>query len=229
VLQDAGGQGESGAVAINTSGQSLGYSNTASGQDAVLWSPSGTATALQDAGGQGFSGAVAINASGKSVGFSLTASGQDAVLWSKSGTATVLQDVGGMGFDNAVAINASGESVGYSLTASGGDEAVLWSSSGTATDLGAVLGSAWSDTQAVALNNLGDIVGYGDYQGGQYGFLLTPVSAAARSAMRFSAAPVPEPSTWAMVIVGLMGLGFARCRRALAWRGANRGPLDFDR
>jgi hypothetical protein len=62
----------------------------------------------------------------------------------------------------AVAINASEHSVGYSKTASGGTEAVLWGPKGAATDLGAVLGSAWSDTEAVGINNLGDIIGYGD-------------------------------------------------------------------
>ena len=53
-----------------------------------------------------------------------------------------------------------------------------------------ILGKAWSDTQAVAINNLGDIIGYGEYQGGHYGFLLNPIAGAA-----LSATPVPELST----------------------------------
>ena len=177
----------------------------------MLWSPSGKATVLHDAGGRGVSAAYAINASGYSVGYSDTArvGHLEAVLWSPSGKATVLHDVGGQGYSYVSAINASGYSVGYSDTAGvGHQEAVLWSPSGKATDLGVVLGRAWSDTEAVGLNNSGDIIGYGDYHGGQYGFLLTPVSASP-----LSATAVPEVSTWAMLVVGFAGLGFAGYRR----------------
>jgi hypothetical protein len=78
-----------------------------------------------------------------------------------------------------------------------------------------VLGSAWSDTYAVGLNNSGDIIGYGEYHSGQYGFLLTPI---------------PEPPTWMMMLVGFAGLGFAaRCgaggRRRRAWRLSRRPTL----
>jgi len=114
VLQDAGGQGSSYADAINDSRQSLGNSLTASGQDAVLWSPSGKARVLQDAGGHGYSDALAINASGQSVGWSDLPSGvSEALLWSPSGKATVLQNVfGGRVSSEAVAINDAGWSVG---------------------------------------------------------------------------------------------------------------------
>ena len=96
MLQDLGGDHQAYAVAINASGQSVGSYLTGSGYDAVLWSPSGTATVLQDAGGWP-ERRLAINASGHSVGYSNAGigNGQDAVLWSPSGNATVLQDVGG--------------------------------------------------------------------------------------------------------------------------------------
>ena len=214
---DIGGSHSSDAVAINNAGQSVGFSKTAKGQDAVLWSPSGTAIVLHDAGGKNFSGAVAINASGHSVGFSKTPTGgYDAVRWSPSGAATVLHDAGGQGDSQAVAENNNGWSVGFSLTTNGQD-AVLWSPTGTTRccrtwevkalamplrsispeiarlfsygerrrgravvadrsgdDLGAELGSAWTNTQAVGINDVGDILGYGDYRGEQYGFVLTP-------------------------------------------------------
>jgi len=214
VLQDVGGQGVSGVEAINDSGWSVGSSETGSnrsGSDAVLWSPSGKATVLQTPGSQGFNAAKAINASGWSVGSSVTLTSSEAVLWSPSGKATVLQYPGGQGYSYAEAINDAGWSVGISDTASGvcnpfGEEgcsyeAVLWSPSGKATNLGAILGSAWTDTFAVGLNGRGDIIGYGDYHGGRYGFLL---------------APVPEPSTWMMMLAGFAGLGFAGYRRAKA-------------
>jgi hypothetical protein len=213
VLQDVGGQQKSVAVAVNNSGDRVGYSETGKGdQDAVLWSPTGTPMVLQSRGGRGSCGAAAINQVGRSIGYCLTATGQDAVLWSTTGIATVLQDVGGEGFSDVVAINASGHSVGYSLTASG-DEAMLWSPSGKATNLGAILGSAWSDTQAVGINQVGDILGYGFFEGGQRGFLLTPAFTTAVSAALFSNAPVPEPSTWAMFMVGFTGLALVGRRR----------------
>jgi hypothetical protein len=200
VLQDVGGQGASTAVSVNASGYSVGSSETSTGQDAVLWSPTGKATVLQGVGGVD-SIALHINASGQSVGVS----GGQPVLWSPSGKATVLQTLGFGGMVSA--INASGQSVGVSSGPSG-NEAVLWSSSGAATDLGAVLGAAWSDSEAIGFNNRGDIVGEGVYDGVQTGFLLTPVSASP-----LSASAAPELSTWAMLLVGFAGLGLAGYRR----------------
>ncbi len=86
VLQDVGGEGYSAAYAINAAGQSVGVSQTAGGgTEAVLWSPTGTATVLEGAGGHS-SWATAINAAGQSVGVSQTASGDyEAVLWSPKG------------------------------------------------------------------------------------------------------------------------------------------------
>jgi hypothetical protein len=172
-LQDVGGQGASFVNAINDAGQSVGYSFTRTGVDAVLWSPSGKATVLQDVGGQDYSDVIAINDAGQSVGNSAG----DAVLWLPSGKATVLQDVGGQDYSDVFAINDAGQSVGTSFTETGFD-AVLWSPSGKATDLGAVLGSAWSDTKAVRINNSGDIIGSGYYQGSMSSFLLMHVSGA---------------------------------------------------
>jgi hypothetical protein len=57
----------------------------------------------------------------------------------------------------------------------------------------AILGSAWSDTQAAGINQVGDIVRYGFFEGGQSGFLLTPASTTAVSATLFSTAPGVAP------------------------------------
>ena len=134
----------------------------------------------------------------------------------------MLKDPGGQGIEFALAINNSGKSVGYACTVavSAGKcvdtEAVLWQSTGKATNLGALLGSDWSNTEAVAINDLGDIVGYGHYNNGTlngtYGFLLTPSAGAAISAIPGPAAAAPEPSTWAMLVAGFAGLGFAGYR-----------------
>jgi probable HAF family extracellular repeat protein len=177
--------------------------------DAVLWSRSGKATVLQDAGGHAKSEAVAINDAGQSVGFSYAASGYEAVLWSPYGKATVLHNAAGTAQSYANAINASGQSVGFSETTSFGEQAVLWSPSGKATSLGAMMGPAWTDTKAVGINNSGDIIGSGDYHSALYGFLLTPDSASPLSVMA-----APELSTWTMMLLGFVGLGFAGYRRA---------------
>jgi hypothetical protein len=55
---------------------------------------------------------------------------------------------------------------------------VLWSPSGKATNLGAILGSAWGGTEATGINNSGDIIGTGFYQGSMSSFLLMHVSSA---------------------------------------------------
>jgi PEP-CTERM motif len=208
VLQDVGGQGVSSAYAINASGQSVGQSNTASdGADAVLWSPTGKPTMLQNVGLRlDVAYPVAINEAGWSVGEFDTPTGQGAVLWSPTGKATVLQGVGGQG-SQALAINDAGWSVGWSFTAGSDVDAVLWSPSGKATDLGAAID--WNGNYPFGINNSGDIIGNGYYNGEFHGFLLTPVSASA-----LSATPVPEPSTWMMLLAGFAGLGFAGYCRA---------------
>jgi hypothetical protein len=158
---EAPGAGRSQAVAINSSGWSVECSLGPPGiEEAVLWSPSGKATVLQDAGGGNDSYVYAVNDAGWSVGVSPTTRFglEDAVLWSRTGKATVLQDAGGRGIDAAYAINDARWSVGFSGTANGVEEAVLWSPWGKATNLGAVLGPAWSHTDAVGINNSGGIV-----------------------------------------------------------------------
>jgi hypothetical protein len=68
------------------------------------------------------------------------------------------------------------------------------------------------------LNDFGDILGNGYYNGGLYSFVLAPAGANSWALASFSTAPladpVPEPSTWAMMLLGFAGLGFARFYRA---------------
>jgi hypothetical protein len=178
MLQGIGG--ESVAEAINNAGQSVGYSQNSKVQDAMLWSKSGQATILQRVGTSTDNEAEAINASGWSVGYSASAKVENAALWSPSGTVTVLQDIGHHQASEAVAINASDWSVGYSDIGYGlipPTEAVLWSPTGKGTDLNTFLGSGWYNTDAMDLNDAGDITGYGEYHGIENAWLLLQTSA----------------------------------------------------
>ena len=131
-------------VAMNATGESVGYTAVANGPaaDAVLWSETGQVTVLQDVGGVGSSEPNNINRLGYSVGTSEIAgsSAAEPVLWSPSGAGTVLQNVDGVPYnhwDNAYAINNSGWIVGISPAAAppGQPTATIWSPSGTATYL----------------------------------------------------------------------------------------------
>ena len=151
----------------------------------MLWSSLGDATVLHDIGGQGNSDALALNNAGYSAGYSDNASGgAEAVMWSPKGRATKLPGGVSDGDAEAVAINASGECVGYYTVDGGATDAALWVG-GRLTRLADILGPAWSDTQATGINKVGDIVGYGDYQGSMSAFLLMNIYGA--SSDRFDA------------------------------------------
>ena len=58
----------------------------------------------------------------------------------------------------------------------------------------------------LSINDSGDIVGFGSFKGsGSTGFLLIPTLGAP--------APVPEPSTWALILLGFGALGLVGYRQ----------------
>ena len=132
-------------------------------------------------------------------------------------------DVPGSSTTFGVAINNLGQIVGdYDI---GGNQHGFLYSNGVYTTLG-VPGSVGSD--ASAINNLGQIVGDYDIGGNQHGFLYsngvyTTLDVPTRGGdytgypgaindigqiLGFYS-PVPEPTTWVMMLIGFAGLGFA--------------------
>jgi probable HAF family extracellular repeat protein len=96
----------------------------------------------------------------------------------------------------ALGINDAGQVVGVS-TVDGVAVATEWSN-GQVIDLGAAPGSVGS--WAYGINDAGQVVGFS--------FATT------------AATVVPEPSTWAMMLLGFAGLGFAGYRRTREPRAA---------
>jgi probable HAF family extracellular repeat protein len=165
------------AFGINNSGEVAGvsYPTGVSGlSQATIWNGT-TPTVLGTLGGSE-SEALGINNAGQVVGWSFTTNGQtEAFIWT-SGTMSPLADLPGSSYSYADAINDSGQVVGDSSFGNGISLATLWNN-GIPVDLNTMLdvsGNGWVLEQAFAINDLGQIVGWGEFNGVQEAFLLTP-------------------------------------------------------
>lgn len=174
------------AYDINNKGQVVGYSSTTSGQPhAFLWQ-NGTMQDLGLYGTNDCSDAVAINYWGKVVGRSFKWGSEysfyypyffnfRAIRWN-NGTIESLSSFGGDSQTNG--INNKGRIVGSAQTSySAGSRyhAVLWKA-GTISDLNSLLAanSGWELISAEDINNNGQIVGFGEFNGKTRAVLLTP-------------------------------------------------------
>jgi probable HAF family extracellular repeat protein len=206
-LTDLGnlGVGNSSAAGINDSGQVVGNSYTTDNSDrAFLYSGSGPMVDLGQIGGPGgTSYAYAINNAGLITGQASGGIGgnSDAFLYSGSGPMTDLGNLGGS--SEGWAINNAGVVVGDSYLADGiTDDAFIYSN-GTMTDLNSLIpaDSGWQLEAAYGINDNGDIVGYGLYDGQTEAFELTAV---------------PEPASAGLLLVGGAAALMRRRRRRLA-------------
>lgn len=199
------------AYAINDSGQVAGNSKLSGvlgmdGQRAFITGSNGSGiTILEDLGGTG-SGANGINNSGQVVGSSYLPGNAETHAFVTGPNGVGITDLGTLGgnWSRAVDINESGQIIGGSQIADGRYHAFLYSD-GEMLDLSllpAVLNAGWTSLNVMAINDHGQIVGWGDVDGYSQAFLLSPF-------------PVPEPKTYAMLLAGLGLLGVMRRRSQL--------------
>jgi probable HAF family extracellular repeat protein/T5SS/PEP-CTERM-associated repeat protein len=168
------GGNKSAAHDINNVGQIVGTASIAGDRmHAFLWQ-NGTMQDLGTLVGD-YSEALAINNAGQVVGISSAASGWHAFLW--DGAMHSLGTLGGLE-SRATDINEHGQVVGESII---GDQrryhAFLWEN-GQMKDLNELVpaASGWVLVSAEAINNHGQIVGWGSISGQTHAFLLTPIA-----------------------------------------------------
>jgi probable HAF family extracellular repeat protein len=167
-----------GVAALNNRGEVVGVSGLAGDQTVhpYLWDGM-TMVDLGTLGGDnGF--ATDINQSGAVSGIADLADGtHHAFLWA-GGVIHDLQSVDGAPCSNANSINDTGEVVGNATDCQGHElAAVLWQA-GSGVDLNTLVApSPLHLTNAVSLNNAGEIIGYGELpDGSEHNFLLIPNS-----------------------------------------------------
>jgi probable HAF family extracellular repeat protein len=115
-----------------------------------------------------------INNAGQVVGYYGNSSADyRAFIWDR---VNGMQDIGTLGGRTSYAngINDAGQVVGYSNLANGPGDGFLYSA-GAMQDLNDLIppDSGWSIYLATAINNAGQIVGQGYYQGAQHAYLMT--------------------------------------------------------
>ena len=188
-------------------------------------------TDLGTLGGATGSG-LGINNAGQVTGHSTTSTGEDHVFLYANGRMADLGTLGGT-TSEGLGINNLGQVTGWAATRTGGFHAFLYHNA-QMQDLGTV--SGYTDTFGYALNNLGEVVGVvvnsaGDdramlYRNGEMadlnnlidpalGIILTDADGindqgqiVANSESRaYLLTPVPEPSTLALFIAAVLGLG----------------------
>ena len=170
------------AYAINDAGRIVGQSGPDDGHvHAVVWDSSARGTGITDIGtlGGDASFAIGVGPDGSVVGGATGADGNfRAFVWNHG----MLTDLGADGqdvFAEAVSINGRGDCVGISaasLTDLTTAKAILWKH-GRMIELQQHIpaGSGWQLLGGSAINERGQIAGYGIHDGKYRAFLLTPV------------------------------------------------------
>lgn len=166
------------ALDLNDQGQVVGTSGNNSGaRRAFLYQSSTGMIDLGPVPGRTTSFARGINSHSQVVGHS-AGSNTLAFLW-QSGTMSALQNLAG-GTSEAYEINDAGKTVGWSMDAQGKSRAVVWSGAGFAP---VVLDSNLSGSQgtmAFDINETGQAVGYGVFNGQDRAVVFDPILGATK-------------------------------------------------
>ena len=169
------------AMGANQGLQVVGYvQNSLFGQRGAFWDndPNHTLALLQPPAGHWTSLALGVNDLGQAVGQSHPPFRTRAVLWLNDAGHTPVE-LGTLPDDvdsTATAINNEGQIVGASTSASGVSRPFLWQN-GQMVEVSSLLdagGADWVIQSITGINNVGQMVGIGLYQGQPRTFLLTP-------------------------------------------------------
>ena len=171
------------AFDINDNNQIVGQTTFTNGpplqSHAFEWSATLGMKDLGTLAGGTTSMAYAINSSAVMVGQSNSGGSANpwhAVMWN---AARKIQDLGilsGGTSSGAFGVNDSDEVVGYGDISTGAPHAFLWTQAAGMRDLNSLIpaNSGWVLINANAINRLGQITGYGTFNGHNHGFLLSP-------------------------------------------------------
>jgi probable HAF family extracellular repeat protein len=203
---------ESQAIAINKTGVVAGYAADGPDPDShprpVIWQ-NGQMTDLGTLGGP-LGKATDINDHNIVVGGSITSDGKGRAFEWNAGTMFNLGVLPNDTESDALAINDAGTIVGSSSNGGQGN-ATLWTGN-QIINLNTLLpaNSGWDLTEADDINNQGQIVGLGTFDGVQSGFLLSPDTLIAATVNQIA---LPEPTTGLLLLASRPFLQSLRRRR----------------
>ncbi len=212
-----GRTGDARVTAINGSGQATGILNS----NAFITAANGASVSvfnLPSSYGRD------ISDSGQVVGWHVPVGAISSQAFITGPNGAGITNLGTLGGSHSVAvsINDSGEVIGLASTSNSSslNHSFLFSHDGI-TDLSllsAVVTTGWNHLQVIDINNSGQIVGYGSNNDGhQEAFLLsyTPDTVFDPQPIFIPSptSPIPEPETYAMLLVGLGLIGFMARRR----------------
>jgi probable HAF family extracellular repeat protein len=165
-------------VGINSNNEVCGISNfSAGGVAAFVWTEAHGIKVLNGFVKGGATVAFAINDSGVIVGNASTSTGQrHPVLWNSTGRIRDLGLLSGGYGGTAFGMNDLDQVVGYSTTSSNGTHAFIWSKKTGIQDLNDLIpaNSGWVLVWGSAINNVGQVTGWGTINGENHAYLLTP-------------------------------------------------------